>query len=191
MRTIFVLMAFIFSTPCLFAQPTERDLEFVAGLNQKRIAAGRSPVKLDLTLFEGCRKHSIKMSRGYLDHASRSERLGASENIAKGNSDAGATFIQWKNAKDGRGRPTGHYANLMNPQWRYIGIACVDGANGQSYWTFRGKADPLGESIEVPPKEFVVRERVRATQNKTVYKQTQRHVSNQRPLLNAVRHFFR
>lgn len=51
------------------------------------------------------------------------------ENIAAGNADAAATFVQWRDSP-------GHNANMLRPEFKVIGIGRADGPNPYRwYWT--------------------------------------------------------
>ncbi len=122
---------------------------FLALINQLRAEKGLSVLKLDTRLSQASKRHSDFMNRfDVLTHAepfpnfhssTRIRRSGGDfnftgENIACGNSDARATFLQWKNSPS-------HYAAMTDPDFEYIGIA-RSGDDAQAsenncpwYWT--------------------------------------------------------
>lgn len=88
-------------------------------------------------------RHSDDMqSRNFFSHtgsdgSSAGQRLTSAgyvwstwgENIAAGQPDVASVVAGWMNSP-------GHCANLMNPQFRDIGVACVKGGAGNSYSTY-------------------------------------------------------
>jgi uncharacterized protein YkwD len=103
-----------------------------------------TPLVMNEQLRAAARAHSLDMgTRNYFDHNSPEgttpwQRIAATgytgfpqgENIAVGNETAAATMAQWMSSP-------GHCANIMNPQFRSIGVgyANVPGSRYTHYWT--------------------------------------------------------
>jgi uncharacterized protein YkwD len=52
----------------------------------------------------------------------------AGENVAYGFGDAAAVMSGWMNSE-------GHRQNILNPNYKEIGIGYAQGADGRPYWT--------------------------------------------------------
>ncbi|MFO0558856.1 MAG: CAP domain-containing protein [Polyangiales bacterium] len=103
-----------------------------------------TPLVMNEQLRAAARGHSLDMgTRNFFDHNSPEgttpfQRIAAAgytgspqgENIAAGNATAAATMTQWMNSP-------GHCQNIMNPQYRSIGVgyANVAGSRYTHYWT--------------------------------------------------------
>jgi uncharacterized YkwD family protein len=102
-------------------------------VNAERAEAGLTPLKIDYRLVQTARAKSNDMIRGhYFDHQSptlgspfdQMKKAGiayryAGENIA-GNPSAAGAMTSWMNS-------SGHRANILNPDFKHIGIGVVDG----------------------------------------------------------------
>ncbi|RJQ76152.1 hypothetical protein D5S17_19070 [Pseudonocardiaceae bacterium YIM PH 21723] len=107
-------------------------------VNQERLQAGCSPLRMDQHLTDSAQQHSTDMAvYGYFGHRSRDgqsfvERANAAgypspggENIAQGQRSAEVVMSDWMHS-------SGHRANILNCSFTAIGVA-VD-TNGW-YWT--------------------------------------------------------
>ena len=114
-------------------------------INRHRANNGARPLKTHDTLIRSARWLSEDMAaRDYMRHVDSLgrdsfQRMDAfdydgsglrGENIADGNGDADATFVQWMDSP-------GHNANMLNPHYTLIGIARAYGADSKYgwYWT--------------------------------------------------------
>jgi hypothetical protein len=122
-----------------------RPAEMLALVNQRRCQAGRVPLALNATLTHAARLHSARMAiHNFFDHTDpysgltpfqRMQNFGysytyASENIAYGSSTVSATFNQWWNS-------TGHRNNMMNANFREMGLGYRAGGRYGHYWTMK------------------------------------------------------
>jgi uncharacterized protein YkwD len=133
--------------------PDSQEAKFLSLINSYRRKNGLSSLKLSRTLGAAADHHSSDMARkNYFSHTmsggvswsqnirkhgyKASSTMG--ENIAAGNSSAKATFDQWR-------RSSGHNRNMLNPNFRTIGIGRARNSNSKYGWywttTFGGKHD--------------------------------------------------
>lgn len=132
---------------------TEDERVFFSLLNQYRASRGLQPVQMSIALTNASRWMSNDMAvNNYFSHT---DSLGRSsfarmdayrydyptwrgENLAAGNSDGVATFIQWRCS-------SGHNANMLRAEYRVIGLARFARTSSQYrfYWTnkFGGVVD--------------------------------------------------
>jgi uncharacterized protein YkwD len=110
-------------------------------VNQERAAAGCGPLTEDPLLRKAAQGHSDDMAaRGYFDHtdpdgADPGQRITAAgyrwstygENIAMGQQTARSVMTSWMNSP-------GHRANILNCDFKNIGVGIHDGAGGP-WWT--------------------------------------------------------
>jgi uncharacterized protein YkwD len=135
---IFVLFAAIF---VLFAAPaalaakgsSSSELNVLAAVNSTRAAYGLQPLRLDSTLRNAARSHSIDMLRhNYFAHGNFAGRMAAfhiagptaGENLAWGTGPygrAGTIVREWLASPE-------HRANLLRPGYARIGIGLVRGS---------------------------------------------------------------
>jgi uncharacterized protein YkwD len=115
-QIIFLILSVVTLHPC------EQDL--IERVNAERKIRNLVPLKLDDRLLETARLHCQWMAnRRSMTHSSYS----VAENIAMGYSDSGKAMFGWL-------RSSGHRANILNPRYRYIGVAGYKSANGTCYW---------------------------------------------------------
>lgn len=109
----------------------------IADVNQERESAGCSPVTVDSRLSAAAQDHSQDQAdRGVMTHTGadgstagqRATRAGyrwsrIAENVASGTTSAERVMTMWMNS-------SGHRANILNCEYRHIGVARVGG-----YWT--------------------------------------------------------
>jgi uncharacterized YkwD family protein len=116
--------------------------------NKERTKRGLSPLKIDTTLSKMARDKSADMrDHNYFSHQSPTygspfdmmKKYGisyttAGENIAAGQKSPEDVVNAWMNSE-------GHRANILNPNYTYIGVGYVKGGSYGSYWTqdFIGK----------------------------------------------------
>lgn len=145
--------------------PQER--EFLNLINEYRRQNGLGPLQVSRSLTEASRWLSRDMANN--NYFSHTDRLGRNpfqrmsdfgynfntfrgENIAAGNADARATFEQWRNSP-------GHNANMLNPNFRVIGIGRANNNNNRFRWLwttkFGGLAQP-NDIIAVNPNQAVL-----------------------------------
>ena len=109
-------------------------------VNEERRRRGLPPMRADARLSGAARAHSQDMSRrSYLDHISPEGRTAydrmlaagyhdpASENIAQGYSTPHAVMHGWMSSP-------GHRANIVDPDFRAIGVGFAQGPDGP-LWT--------------------------------------------------------
>lgn len=122
---------------------TENASQVVALVNKERIAAGLKPLIIHTNLTKMAKTKAIDMYKNnYFDHispkygspfdmmdASNITFLYAGENIAKGQRSAKEAVRDWMNSP-------GHKANILNPNYKVIGVGYYNG-----YWVqeFIGK----------------------------------------------------
>ena len=120
-----------------------RTMDMLRLVNQQRCAVERVPLSMNSTLNHAALLHSWRMIfMNFFDHTDpysgltpfqRMRNLGynytwAGENIAGGNSTVQATFTQWWNS-------SGHRDNMMNPNFREMGLGYATGGTYRYYWT--------------------------------------------------------
>ena len=129
------------------------EAAFLGLINQYRAQNGLDALVLSQTVGAAAEHHSIDMAtNNYFSHIlANGEKWSTNmknhgytyntyrgENIAAGNADAYSTFIQWQNSP-------GHNANMLNPNYRVIGIGRFFNASSTYgyYWTtnFGGYVD--------------------------------------------------
>jgi uncharacterized protein YkwD len=135
---IFVLFAAIlvlFATPAALAAKgsSSSELNVLAAVNSTRAAYGLQPLRLDSTLRNAARSHSIDMlRRNYFAHGDFGARMAAfhiqgrtaGENLAWGTGPfgrAGTIVREWLASPE-------HRANLLRPGYARIGIGLVRGS---------------------------------------------------------------
>ncbi len=114
--------------------------EVLALVNKERGTAGCSPLSSDDALTDLARAFSEQMAdEGFFDHTDpaglspwdRAAKVGITdlggENIARGQADAAAVMDAWMNS-------AGHRANILNCDYKTIGIGVHFGAGGP-WWT--------------------------------------------------------
>ncbi|MDD6308192.1 MAG: stalk domain-containing protein [Clostridia bacterium] len=111
-------------------------------VNQYRAEAGLAPLVWDDTLAKVAASHSKDMAnRNYFSHTTpeglspfdRMEKMGvtyrtAGENIAAGMRTPEDVMEQWMNSP-------GHYANIMNANYKRLGVGIAKGGSYGVYWT--------------------------------------------------------
>jgi uncharacterized protein YkwD len=126
---------------------------FCTQINQYRVANGRAPLALSVSLTKASKWMSADLAtKNYFSHTDSlgrtfGVRLNAfgygfatyrGENIAAGYASAASTFAQWRAS-------TGHNTNMLNPNYRVIGIGRAYSATStyKNYWTtdFGGYVD--------------------------------------------------
>lgn len=122
---------------------TENASQVVAFVNKERVAAGLKPLVVHTNLTQMAKTKAIDMYKNnYFDHyspkygspfdmmdASNIMFTYAGENIAKGQRSAKEAVKDWMNSP-------GHKANILNPNYKLIGVGYYNG-----YWVqeFIGK----------------------------------------------------
>lgn len=109
--------------------------------NAERTKAGLAPLVLNPQLCSAARGHSKTMAqRNQLAHSFGTDQFtdriaatgyrsgAAAENIAMGAPTPGEAVAMWM-------RSPGHRANILNPQYREIGVGIGVSAGGQRYYT--------------------------------------------------------
>ncbi len=135
------------------ADPEERA--FLGLINNYRAANGLPGLQLSESLSGAADYHSVDMAnKDYFSHSLASGvtwgqnianhgytyNTYQGENIAAGNESASATFNQWRNSP-------GHNANMLNPNFKAIGIGRAYNGNATYDWywttTFGGYVDAV------------------------------------------------
>ncbi|MEU0338288.1 sigma-70 family RNA polymerase sigma factor [Streptomyces bobili] len=128
-------------TPVAQAAPTDTGAQVIALVNKERAAAGCGPLTDDAKLRNAALDHSEDMdARDFFDHtnpdgADPGQRITAAgyrwstygENIAKGQQSAESVMTSWMNSP-------GHRANILNCDFKNIGVGIHDGSGGP-WWT--------------------------------------------------------
>jgi uncharacterized protein YkwD len=168
---IWIIVALVFTlhagAPALYAQgPTgdaEADigiqneafeLEVIRLVNQERVSRGLHPLRLNTNLRDSARDHNQDMiDNDFFDHEGSDGSLpwdracdhgytpyGSScyvgENIAGGYSTPAAVFNAWMSSQ-------GHRDNMLNSEYREIGVGHTTGGAFSHYWTMDLGAQPL------------------------------------------------
>ena len=156
------------------------ELSFIQLINQYRQNSGLGTLLLSDTISDASTKHSSDMAKyNFFDHNTvRSDyfptgstpwdrlrlcgynyNTDMGENIAAGYSSAQSVFAGWKNSP-------GHNANMLNPDFRVIGIGLVTGGSYGQYWTtdFGGYIDPTAHGPgSSPPSSTTTTQRTTIT----------------------------
>ncbi|MGW7134313.1 sigma-70 family RNA polymerase sigma factor [Streptomyces bobili] len=128
-------------TPVAQAAPTDTGAQVIALVNKERAAAGCGPLTDDGKLRSAALNHSEDMdARDFFDHtnpdgADPGQRITAAgyrwstygENIAMGQQSAESVMTSWMNSP-------GHRANILNCDFKNIGVGIHDGSGGP-WWT--------------------------------------------------------
>lgn len=153
------------SSPAQAVSYSSEEVAFVRILNDFRASLGLEPLLVSDAVSLAAERHSSDMAKyNFFSHYTEAsdwfpagatpwDRMAVcgydyntykGENIAAGYSNAQAVFEAWKNSP-------GHYANMINPNYRVIGIGLVQlsGSRYTWYWTtdFGGYVDPTAHSL--------------------------------------------
>ncbi len=117
------------------------EQEVVTLTNAERTAAGCAPLEWDDRLHQAAREHSTDMAtHNYFSHTGRDGRSPfdrmrdagypnpAAENIAMGYQTPAQVVEGWMNSD-------GHRRNILNCQYRTIGVGLAYDERGRPYWT--------------------------------------------------------
>ena len=118
--------------PFTVARPdadTQAKLDAVtAGTNKLRADQGLSPLINDEELNAYAAVRAKEISKHYEHKRPNGENIGNfGENIAAGHAKAGDTVKQWR-------RSPGHYANMINSDYKQLGVGYYRASNGEHYW---------------------------------------------------------
>ncbi len=130
-------------TPSSGVTLDQEESTFVTLINNYRVSSGLPALQVSITLTEASQWLSSDMAtHNYLDHTdslgrdfvTRLEFFGypssasaMGENIAAGNSDAAATFLQWKNSPP-------HNANMLDANYLALGVGRAYDASSTYGW---------------------------------------------------------
>jgi uncharacterized protein YkwD len=118
------------------------DQQILGLVNQERAKVGADPLKINEQLDLAADQHTLdqasmnKMSHTGSNGSNMGDRIknagyvfsSAGENVAYGFGDAAAVMNGWINSE-------GHRQNILNPNYKEIGIGYAQGADGRPYWT--------------------------------------------------------
>jgi uncharacterized protein YkwD len=118
------------------------DQQILGLVNQERAKVGADPLKINEQLDLAADQHTLdqasmnKMSHTGSNGSNMGDRIknagyvfsSAGENVAYGFGDAAAVMSGWMNSE-------GHRQNILNPNYKEIGIGYAQGADGRPYWT--------------------------------------------------------
>jgi uncharacterized protein YkwD len=118
------------------------DQQILGLVNQERAKVGADPLKINEQLDLAADQHTLdqasmnKMSHTGSNGSNMGDRIknagyvfsSAAENVAYGFGDAAAVMNGWMNSE-------GHRQNILNPNYKEIGIGYAQGADGRPYWT--------------------------------------------------------
>jgi uncharacterized protein YkwD len=118
------------------------DQQILGLVNQERAKVGADPLKINEQLDLAADQHTLdqasmnKMSHTGSNGSNMGDRIknvgyvfsSAGENVAYGFGDAAAVMNGWMNSE-------GHRQNILNPNYKEIGIGYAQGADGRPYWT--------------------------------------------------------
>ena len=92
--------------------------------NAERVQAGLAPLTLSMDLVRTARKHAIWMCKTRrLEHS----QFNVAENIAHNQPNSTEVIRSWMNSP-------GHRANILNPNYRKLGVAAYQYPTGGIYW---------------------------------------------------------
>ena len=92
--------------------------------NSQRARYGLPPLSVDPSLVHSARRHAAWMTNSRsLVHTTQP----VGENIAMGQSSSAEVIRDWMNS-------SGHRANILNPGYTRIGVACYVTPGGTIYW---------------------------------------------------------
>ncbi len=130
------------------------ELEVIRLVNQERISRGLHPLRRNSSLTNAARAHNQDMiDNNFFDHtgsdgSTPSERACdhgyapygwgdcyVGENIAGGQSTPASVFNSWMGS-------SGHRNNMLNPDYREIGVGHTTGGTWGNYWTMDLGAQP-------------------------------------------------
>jgi uncharacterized protein YkwD len=110
------------AAPQLDLHPVEKAI--VDGTNAQRALYGLPALQIAPSLERTARNHAAWMTNSHnLQHSS----IGVAENIAWGQRSAEEAMSSWMNS-------SGHRANILNPSYRWIGVAAYTSSDGSCYW---------------------------------------------------------
>ena len=130
------------STPTVAAGLTGQENEVIRLTNVERDKAGCGTVKLNTRLRTAMRLHVQELGRRgdlYISHVSADGRsfvdrarqqgytAAGGENVARGQRDAADVMNSWMNSD-------GHRANILNCDFKAIGVGAVKGVDGTIVW---------------------------------------------------------
>ena len=102
---------------------TSGENQIVEKTNSARAESGLPTLVIDCRLMGSARRHAQRMANAMsLYHSS-----GVAENIAYGQPFAADAVVTWL-------RSPGHRANMLNRNYRRIGVAGFIGPDGKAYW---------------------------------------------------------
>jgi uncharacterized protein YkwD len=149
-----VLLMGAMPVPQIDVQSEAFELEVIRLANQERISRGLAPLRRSDQLTTAARAHNQDMIvNDFFSHtgsngSSSAQRACASgyqpygwgacyvgENIAVGYSSPAAVMTGWMNS-------SGHRANILNPDYREIGVGHATGGSWGNYWTMDLGAQP-------------------------------------------------
>jgi uncharacterized protein YkwD len=118
------------------------DQQILGLVNQERAKVGADPLKINEQLDLAADQNTLdqasmnKMSHTGSNGSNMGARIknagyvfsSAGENVAYGFGDAAAVMNGWMNSE-------GHRQNILNPNYKEIGIGYAQGADGRPYWT--------------------------------------------------------
>jgi uncharacterized protein YkwD len=118
------------------------DQQILGLVNQERAKVGADPLRINEQLDLAADQHTLdqasmnKMSHTGSNGSNMGDRIKnagyvfsyAGENVAYGFGDAAAVMSGWMNSE-------GHRQNILNPNYKEIGIGYAQGADGRPYWT--------------------------------------------------------
>ncbi len=100
------------------------EARVVERTNSQRARYGLPPLSVDPQLVSSARRHAAWMTNSRsLMHTSQP----VGENIAMGQSSSAEVIRAWMNS-------SGHRANILNPGYTRIGVACYTTTGGAIYW---------------------------------------------------------
>ncbi len=141
LKIIFTGLLFGFSINASSVEPSAKHVDFLKILNTYRAQNNLGALEISSVLSQAAQWMSEDMStKNYFDHTDslgrmfhiRIKNFGykfpiVAENIAWGTDDATTVFLRWKNSP-------GHNVNMLNPQYKVIGIGTAPARVG-FYWT--------------------------------------------------------
>lgn len=143
-----IVIALALVASALAQQPTPQEQQLIRELNQSRAQHGLSPLKVDPRLVGAAREHSKKMAAANtLSHV-----LPGEPSVAERIADAGVHYSRsgenvgyntdFNGIQSGFMHSPPHRANILNPDYKEVGIGVARDRNGV-YWVTQDFAEDV------------------------------------------------
>lgn len=142
--TCWVTTVFLFASG-VFAQEI---VQLVEQTNSARVNSGLAPLLVDVDLCISAQRHAQWMARVHsLTHSGGNY----GENIARG---YGVGLPGVRNVIRGWLNSVGHRRNMLNPNYRTLGVGYAVDSNGQDWWVQQFSSTGVTKTTYVTPKQL-------------------------------------